>query len=326
MGTRVLSAASNLHVFTGYNWYDVYMLTKDLYGADFPYSVAQGARAGLMANFFAPASDSRALISPRGLYAKGKYTYTRQNLINDDQSFKVDTGSGQIIENFDRFGYHEAAISLKLGMPSLWNEKHDLYFEFDGISQLTDQQFTNGLKGKGFSGNKSLPSYYKAIEWLPGYTYYYNYDTYKKMEDSSLKKTTRDTVLITGSTVAKVVASYRFPLLPHSMDTHFWFLYFDKLYGAVNFATGAGWSQLSDVRHFKKENWLSSTGLEVRLEALSFDIPMAIKFRWDRGLNRPSPVGGDRFTLGIGFSFDNWEYIDEPDYERVTVPRTPGRR
>jgi len=47
------------------------------------------------------------------------------------------------------------------------------------------------------------------------------------------------TVLITGSAVAKVIGSYRFPLFPRSFDTHFWFLYFDKLYGAINFAAGA---------------------------------------------------------------------------------------
>jgi hypothetical protein len=231
-----------------------------------------------------------------------------------------------MIENFDKYGYHEAAVSLKFGMPSLWNEKHDLYFEFDGISQLTDNQMGNWIRGKGVAYGKALPSYYKAIEWLPGYTYYYNYPAQQKMEDSSVKTVTRDSVLVTGSAVAKVVASYRFPLLPGSIDTHFWFLYFDKLYGAVNFAAGAGFPLLSDLRHFNKENWLSSAGLEVRLEALSFDIPMAIKFRWDRGLNRPSPVGGDRLTLSIGFSFDNWEYIDEPDYDRVKVPHSPGRR
>ncbi len=326
MGSRPLSDASNLHVFAGYNWYDVYLLTKNLYGADFPYSLAQGARAGLMANFFAPASDSRALISPRGLYAKCKYTYSRQDLINDDQSFKIDTGSGQMVENFDKYGFHEAAVSLKLGMPSLWNADHDLYFEFNGVSQLTDDQMGNWIRGTGVSYGKTLPSYYKAIEWLPGYTYYYNYPSKKMMADSSLQTVTRDTVLITGSAVAKVIGSYRFPLLPRPMDAHFWFLYFDKLYGAVNFAAGAGWPVLSDIRHFKKENWLSSAGLEVRLEALSFDIPMAVKLRWDRGLNRPSPIGGDRFTLGIGFSFDNWEYIDEPDYDRVKVPRSPAKR
>jgi hypothetical protein len=146
------------------------------------------------------------------------------------------------------------------------------------------------------------------------------------MSDSTLQNTARDTVLVSGPVAAKVIGSYRFPLYPRSIDTHFWFLYFDKLYGAINFAAAAAWPTLKDARHFGKEDWLSSAGLELRLEALSFDIPMAIKFRWDRGLNRPAPVGGNRYTLGIGFSFDNWDYIDEPDYDRVKASRTPGKR
>jgi hypothetical protein len=322
MGTRSLSDASNVHVFAGYNWYNVYLQTEDLYGGDFPYSLAQGARAGIMGTMLAQASDSRALVSPRGVYGKVRYAYNHQDLMNDDQSFKIDTGSSLLVENFDGYGFHEASVSLKLGMPSLWKDRHDLYVEFNGATQITDGEIKNWIQGKGLSGGKNMPSYYKAIEWLPGYTYYYSYLAHKTPKDS----TYRDTILITGGAVAKVIGSYRFPILPRSMDTHFWFLYFDKLYGAVNFAAGAGWPSISDVRHFNKERWLSSAGLELRLEALSFDIPMAVKLRWDRGLNRPSRVGGDRFTLGIGFSFDNWEYIDEPDYDRVRAPRTLGKR
>jgi hypothetical protein len=75
---------------------------------------------------------------------------------------------------------------------------------------------------------------------------------------------------------------------------------------------------------FNKSDWLSSVGAEVRLEALSFDFPLAIKVRWDRGLNRVAPIGGDRFTLNIGFSFDNWEYIEEPDYNRTRLSSGSG--
>jgi len=44
MGTRPVNDAFNLHLLAGYNWYDVYLLTKDLYGADFPYSLARCPR------------------------------------------------------------------------------------------------------------------------------------------------------------------------------------------------------------------------------------------------------------------------------------------
>jgi hypothetical protein len=119
-------------------------------------------------------------------------------------------------------------------------------------------------------------------------------------------------------------ASYRFPLWPKSFDTKLWFLYFDKLYGAINFTTGAGWHTIGDMSQFRKSDWLSSIGGEVRLEALSFDFPLAIKIRYDKGLNRKAPIGGDRITLNIGFSFDNWEYIEEPDYGRTRMSTGSG--
>jgi hypothetical protein len=310
----VLDNAFNLHALAGYNWYNVFLFSRELYGADFPYTLAQGGRAGLMATFLGEEHDTRSLISPRGIYAKLKYTFWHQNLMNDDQNFKIDTAANRLVENFDAYDYHEAGVRLKLGMPSPWYEKHDLYFEASGAAQLTTEQFDNWLHGKGFTGKKTIPSYYREIELLPGYTYYYTDTLFRSKTD----KTIRDTVLISGATVAKVTGSYRFPLVSR-FDTHFWFLYFDKLYGAVNFAAAAGWPLISDARHSNKDNWLSSGGLELRLEALSFDIPMAVKLRWDRGFNRPSPVGGDRFTLGVGFSFDNWEYIDEPDYDRTSA-------
>ena len=161
------------------------------------------------------------------------------------------------------------------------------------------------------------------VEWIPGYVYYYPY-TATKVSGLDTTKSTRDSVLVTGSAVAMASASYRFPLWPKSFDTKLWFLYFDKLYGAVNFTTGAGWNTISDMSKFRKQDWLSSAGLEVRLQAKSFDFPMAIKVRWDRGLNRAAPIGGDRITLGIGFSFDNWEYIEEPDYGRTRLSSGSG--
>jgi hypothetical protein len=310
----VLDNAFNLHAIAGYNWYNVYMESQEIYGSDFHYTVARGGRAGLMATFLGDEHDSRSLISPRGIYAKLKYNFWHQNLVKDDQTIIIDS-SGLPVENFAAYDYHEAGISLKLGMPSPWYGKHDLYFEASAASQLTTEQVNNWLHGKGFTGRKSIPSYYQEIELLPGYTYYYTEILNKGRPDSTF----RDTVLITGTTVAKVSGSYRFPLFSR-FDKHFWFLYFDKLYGAVNLAAAAGWPLISDARHSNRDSWLSSGGLELRLEALSFDIPMAVKLRWDRGFNRPSPIGGDRYTLGVSFSFDNWEYIDEPDYDRTTAP------
>ena len=55
-------------------------------------------------------------------------------------------------------------------------------------------------------------------------------------------------------------------------------------------------------------------GAELRLEALSFStFPLALKARWDWGFDRPAPIGGHKFSLTVGFSFDNWELVLEPD-------------
>ena len=321
-----LGSGFNLHLLTGYNWYDVYLNLSDLpeYTQDLPYTLAQGYRAGGFLTFFAPTVDSKMLISPRGLYLKLNYNYWGQKLMDDNQSFKV-SSSGVLEENYDSYKYHDFGVSFKMGMPSPWYDKHDLYFEFRGSSVMNTKELFERLQGKTVTDRTSLPSYYQPGDWIPGYAYY---DTTSKkyVNPTDLLDTLRpirDTVLITGNTIAVLTASYRFPLWPKPFDTKWWFLYFDRFYGALNFTTAAGWIDFSDIRKFNKSDWLSSAGAEMRLEARSFDIPMAIKFRWDRGLNLSAPIGGDRYTLSIGFSFDNWEYIDEPDYDRVKIPASP---
>jgi outer membrane protein assembly factor BamA len=244
--------------------------------------------------------------------------------MDDNQSFKV-SSSGALEENYDSYNYHDFGVSFKMGMPAPWYDKHDLYFEFRGSSVMNTKELFERLQGKTVTDRTSLPSYYQPGDWIPGYAYY-DTTSAKYIDPNNNLDTlrpTRDTVLITGNTIAVLTASYRFPLWPKPFDTKWWFLYFDRFYGALNFTTAAGWIDFSDIHKFNKSDWLTSAGAEMRLEARSFDIPMAIKFRWDRGLNRSAPIGGDRFTFSIGFSFDNWEYIDEPDYDRVKIPASP---
>jgi Tol biopolymer transport system component len=312
-----LAEGMKLHGIAGYNWYNVYMDLMNLYGYDWPYTLEQGARLGAMLTFYAPEIDSRMLISPKGLYAKLQYDFQNSLLMNDDQSFKYDASLGTYVENFDKYLTQQMSISLKTGMSSPWYEKHDLYFEFHGVSLMTNKEMLNRINGKSAANEKTIPSYFLPMEWLPGYAYYNKDTIVKNGKDSSY----RDTAVITGNVVASIKASYRFPLWPKSLDTKIWFLYFDRIYGALNFASGAGWLNLSDLSHFRKDDWLSSVGAEMRLEAMSFSyLPLAVKFRWDRGLNRQSGKGGgDRYTLSIGFSFDNWEYIDQPDYGAARV-------
>jgi WD40 repeat protein len=325
-----LGDALKLHAIASYNWYDVFLNTKDLFGIDLPYTPAQWPRLGAFLTCFAPSIDSKMLISPKGLYGKLQYDFQYSYLMNDDKGFNYDDSTGQQTVNYDFYQTQQVSVSLKMGMSSPWYEKHDLYFEFRGLSLITNQEIIDRIRGRSAANEKNIPPFFQPMEWMPGYAYFYQ-DTAKKVTGTDTSRSIRDTAVLGGKTVALASASYRFPLWPKSIDTKIWFLYLDRLYGAFNFATGAGWQSLSDIRHFKKEDWLSSVGAEIRLEAVSFSyLPMAIKLRWDRGLNdrklnngiQPANVGGDRYTLGISFSFDNWEMIDEPDYSAVRIPHS----
>jgi hypothetical protein len=293
------------------------MNTKQLYGSDFTYSLARGYRAGVFATMLAPEKDARATISPRGLYAKGIYNFWHQDLLSEDKGITFE--GGKPIENFDIFKYDELGLRLKYGMSSPWYDLHDLYAEINVSSMVPHQQLLNKVFGSTDS-IKNVPAYYKLAGWLPGYTYYYETKGKRTTSSDSLKY---DTLLITGNAISLVALSYRFPLWPKPLiDQKLWFIYFERLYGVVNFNAGAGWNSVSDALKFHKEDWLSSAGLELRCEAQSWGYPLAFKFRWDRGFNRPSAVGGDHFTVSIGTSFDNWEYIDLPDYRSPITQRT----
>ncbi len=302
-----------LNLLGSYNWYDIFMNTKELFGADFPYTLAKGFRIGSFVTMLAPEMDSRQTISPRGLYVKPYYYFWKQQLLSEDNGITFD--KGYPVENFDDFYYHEAGIRLKFGMASPWYDQHDLYAEINAAAMLPHQKLLNQINGYN-SHVTDVPSYYKEAVWIPGYTYYYEHKIANP--DSSKDSLVVDTVLVSGNAVSLINLSYRFPLWPKPLiDKNFWFIYLAKLYGAVNFSAGAGWNNVSEALKFRKEDWLTSAGLEIRLEAFAFSyIPLDIKVKWDRGFDRPGKLGGDRFTLGIGLSFDNWEYIDQPDYNR----------
>jgi len=125
--------------------------------------------------------------------------------------------------------------------------------------------------------------------------------------------------VVAGNAVTFGTVSFRFPMWKGSIDKKLSFLYLDRLYGTVNFSGGAGWKNPHDVVDVSApkywDNWLPSMGAEIRLEGQTFSrYPLALRLKWDYGWAREAPVGGNRFMLGIGFSFDGWELIEIPDY------------
>lgn len=319
MISHPLAEGIHAHLLASYNSFNNYILLEDSYGKyysnykDFSYTYAKGYSLGSFCTMLAPEKDSRSIISPRGMYARARYDFLSQYLLNSN-GITIENGLPK--ENYDIFNDHQFTGNLKYGMTSPWLDKHDFYFEVNGISMLPNEKLTNKLFGT-HDTPKDLPSFYKPAEWVHGYTYYI-LDT-MKTSDGKSDSLIFDTALVSGNAVASVQFSYRFPLWPRPLiDKKLWFIYLDKLYGAFNFSSGGGWQRPADLLKFRREDWLSSVGAELRLEAQSFGIPLAVDLRYDRGLDKPAPIGGDHFTLLIGFSFDNWELIDEPNPTGLT--------
>jgi len=312
MVSHPLSEGLNLHALASYNWYEVFLLLKEAFGdpsyPDLSYYPAQGYRVGAFLSFLAPEYDQRMFISPRGIAAKLQYNFWNQDLLNEKG---VTIENNILKENYDVFKYHEVSGTLKFGMTSPWYEYHDLYAEANATAIIPHEKIVNAILGT-HHGVKDLPSYYQPVEWLKGYTFFFK-DTLKKA-DASADSVIFDTVLVTGNTVASINLSYRFPLWPGAqIGKRIWFLNIDQIYGAVNICAGAGWQSFSNILPFRKEDWLSSAGGEIRIKAKSFGIPMAIGLRYDYGFNKPAPLGADHVTFTLGFGFDNWDLIDMPD-------------
>ncbi len=305
-----LGKTAGLTAFTGYNRYDVGLDLEEAYDQSFfRYNLSKGFRAGAMFNFMNAAINPRMNVSPTGMAAKVQYNFWNQYSLKEENSF--DTNSTVLKESYDRYLFHEVTGRFKFGMNSPLYSKHDIHLDLSGayIKPINDP---------------AIPSFYEPVAQVPGYIYYYKYER----EDTNGDTIITDTVLVSGKAVLSGELSYRFPLWPKSIDRKWSFLYFDRIYGAINVCGGAGWENPEDALKFKRSDWLLSYGAELRLEAISFNAyPFALKFRWDYGMDRAdtlgmpegikpdvATLGGNRFALSIGFDFDGWGLMSTPDY------------
>ena len=291
-----------LHLLTGFNRYDVHIDDTASYTGSFTYNAGQEYRVGAMATFMEQARNSRSLISPQGIAAKLQYSFWQLYSLNENNSFGVDK-NGMPIENENSFQYHEVVAHLKYGTAAPFFG--DLHLDLRGDAIYVSHADTS-----------AFPSFYLPLALVPGYTYYYqDMDTIKA--NGKATPTPNDTVLVTGKAVLSGGLSYRFPLSPPLIDKKIGIMYLEKLYGCLNASGGVGATKLPDLLNFN--NWLFSYGAELRMQGTLFsDMPLAVSLRWDRGFDLPAPVGGNRFTLNIGFDFDYWGTVMLPDY------RTPG--
>ncbi|MFP4416082.1 MAG: hypothetical protein ACLFSB_02290 [Chitinispirillaceae bacterium] len=320
-----------IHGIASYNKYNVHVLPEGY--KYYSYSPAKGYQLGAAVNFHVRQYDSKMAISPKGMYLELRYDFWDQNLQNEEKSFEIEDGT--IKELYDRYVFNQITGSLKYAFPAPWYAKHDIFTEFTGTAlKLTDGSVER-LKEKvdeGLLYNAELPSYFKPGDILPGYVYYYR-DTsiyHTEVGDSAGVYKTEvptDTVLLSGNGIITAKLSYRFPLFPGSINRKLGFLYFDRLYGALNAGAGTAKDNLDDFLDLSADDFLFYIGAELRLEAISFNsYPLAIDFRWDRGISKPAPIGGDKFSLSVGFEFDDWGVILQPDGRN---PKTgfsfPGR-
>jgi len=203
-GSYPVLGGANLHLIGSYNWYDGFILPDPTLAETqgFSYNMARGYRLGTFISMLAPEVDSRMSISPRGMYLKLLYNYWQQNLMTEDNGIIIVGGFPQTV--YDTYKYHDFDLRLKYGMSAPWYDKHDFYAEVNATAMIPHQQILNKLFGT-HDPVVSVPSYYKAAEWIPGYTYYYETKRLKKDPlTGTLEPLTYDTVLITGNAVSAV--------------------------------------------------------------------------------------------------------------------------
>jgi len=312
-----------LNLVAGYNRFKVWVKTSlpgDI--KYFDYVPTKGTRLGAYVVMGATMRDAKMNISPKLFALKTKYEFLNQLMQNEINSFDF-SGAGIKEKYLAPYQYHQISGKLIAATSTPWYKKHDLYSEFAVTAVKLTPRSLDTLQqdvDKGFIPSTNIPAYMQPGAWIPGYCYYYK-DTLEVIThekgSSAPPDTARiytDTVLVSGNGIITGSISYRFPLYPGQIDKKLGFIYFDRLYGALNFGGAAAVNKLSDFMNLRWSDILFYRGVELRLEAISFNtFPLAISARWDYGIDRKAPIGGHRFTLNIGFSFDNWEIITEPD-------------
>ncbi|MBN1307885.1 MAG: PD40 domain-containing protein [Chitinispirillaceae bacterium] len=294
-----------VHLLGGMNRYDVNLLLKAYNLPVFKYNLSKGYRIGSLGTYSSAEIEPTRSIAPRGTVAKLQYDFWNQYSLKEENSFEYPS----LKERYNTYLFHQFMGHTKLGIGAPWSKKQSLHANLQGTLLQVLKQDTS-----------FFPSYYLPGAWIPGYAYYRRDTRIVQTEANPASEQRFDTLLVTGRAVINGELSYRFPLSPKLIDKKFWFLYFKRVYGVGNFNFGAGWDNPSDFFNYNRDDWLLAYGLEVRLEAITFNTyPLALKLRWDYGADRPAPLGGHRFTFSIGYDFDNWGLILVPDYRQSSL-------
>ncbi|MGM0444363.1 MAG: hypothetical protein ACQEQV_09265 [Fibrobacterota bacterium] len=267
----------------------------------------------------------KSSISPYGIALRLQYDYSRGRFVDEERIFTVD--NGKIESNLNSYRYHTVGGKLKFGTQSFLVQDFDTEINLgatyvhipSGTQGVIDSLKANATSTDNYAGG--FPEFFQPSLKLPGYAFSYRADsTLYELRDEYGKVTDSvwfndDSVVVSDNIVLDGSLAYRFPLWPKkSIDKKLAFIYLDKLYGALNFGGALAAENYESLKKMSHEDILFYMGSEIRLKTIAFNAyPLALSFRWDRGLDRPAPVGGDRFSINLGFQFDNWSIITEPD-------------
>ncbi|MCX7727692.1 MAG: hypothetical protein N2053_12700, partial [Chitinispirillaceae bacterium] len=293
-----------IHLLSGFEKYNANLLLESYGLPVFSYNISNAFKAGTMGTFSSTVIEPTQYIAPRGIVSRIQFNLCKLRSLKEENSFDA---SGK--EQYNDYLFYEVQGHAKAGMKTLWAERHTFHFDIKSTLLKIIKQDT------------TFPSYYLPGEWIPGYSYYYRDTRIVETEANPASVQSFDTLLVTGKAVIRGEISYRFPLSPKLIDKKLSFLYLERIYGAFNFNFGAGWDNPQDFFRFSRKDWLFAYGAEVRIETISFySYPFDIKIRWDYGADRPTPLGGHRFTFSIAYDFDNWDLVLSPDYYKRKTP------
>ena len=320
-----------LGVFGSYTNYRLQVRIDD-YGTDrnmlyLWYDPAKLARAGGWLSYGnMPRYSSSNLISPKGFTTQFQWDFNRGSYANNDEVIKIE--DGKIKENNETYNFNSYKFGIFWGKDSwLISDKVDFAVQFNATmvqeTQKTAQKIKDNYAKNPRAYPSRLPDFFYPVQKIPGYSYSYRADsTMREIIDSKGNidsvKISEDSVVASDKVLLELHSSYRFPLTsPKGIAKKWWIFYFDKLYGAINFGGVLPARSIRDIEDKTIDDALLYAGLELRLSSFTFNTyPLAIGFRYDYGISKSAPIGGSRFTFSLGFEFNNWTIISQPDGSR----------
>lgn len=278
---------------------------------------------GLISYGNMPRYSSSNALSPKGFMAQFQYDFNHGNYANNEEVLKIE--DGKIKENNESYNFNSYKFSLFLGKPSwIISEKVDFALQFNASVVKETKKTADKIKRNYAENPKAyhndLPDFFYPVQKVPGYSYSYRADSTMQMligqkGDTTYEKMSEDSLVASDKVLLELHGSYRFPLTsPKGIAKKFWIFYFDRIYGAVNFGGVLPARSLRDLEDKTIDDALLYAGAELRISTFIFNSnPLAIGFRYDRGISRDAPVGGNRFTLTLGMEFNNGTIISQPD-------------